>query len=288
MADDTAAPATDVETPLAGRSVLVTRTREQAHSLVDPLEALGAEVLAMPVLETIDPADWGPVDSAIHAIGTYDWIVFTSTNGVDRFFHRFREIHGDFDALASTCMAAVGSATAHRMRSEGFPPAIVPEDYRAEGLVAAFQELDAEKCHRVLIPRAEEAREVLPDALRSMGCDVDVVIVYRTTQAKPDPAILARLSAGHVDVGTFASGAMAGAFFDAVSSAGLDPHEVMRGMAVASIGPITTGALRKLGYEPDVEATESTMGALVDAVVRLYAPDPAEDAPSDEPGVAQS
>ena len=289
MADKAKTPADDFGMPLAGRSVLVTRTRQQAHSLIEPLEALGAEVLSMPVLETIEPEDWGPVDVAIEEIGTYDWIVFTSTNGVDSFLHRFREMHGSYDDLASTCMAAVGSATAHRMRSEGFPPALVPEDFRAEGLVAAFGEFGSDKCRRVLIPRAEEAREVLPDELRAMGCSVDVVVVYRTTPATPDPAILARLDAGEVDVGTFTSGAMAGAFIDAVSSAGLDSRRVMGSMAVASIGPITTEALRRLGYEPDVEATESTMGALVDAVVRLYTPEETSDEPAtDELGAAQA
>lgn len=273
MADDIATPAIDLGTPLAGRSVLVTRTRAQAHSLVEPLEALGAEVLAMPVLETIDPDDWGPVDAAIAAVGDYDWIVFTSTNGVDRFLHRFREVHGSYDDLASTCMAAVGSATAHRLRAEGFPPAIVPDDFRAEGLIAAFEELGAEKCGRVLIPRAEEAREVLPDALVAMGCGVDVVVVYRTVAAAPDPAIIARLRSGSVDLATFTSGAIAGAFLDTISSAGLDAHEVMSSMAVASIGPITSAALRRLGFEADVEAAESTMGALVEAVLQHYAPE---------------
>jgi uroporphyrinogen III methyltransferase/synthase len=274
MADTapTPTPVEDRGTPLAGHSVLVTRTREQAHSLVDPLEALGAEVLAMPVLETIDPEDWHPVDEAIDVVGSYDWIIFTSTNGVDHFLSRFRARHGDYDALVSTCMAAVGSATAHRLRAAGFPPDLVPEDFRAEGLVAAFRELDATKCRRVLIPRAEEAREILPDALREMGCDVDVVVVYRTAPAKPDPAVIARLRAKSVDVATFTSGAMARAFLDMIAAEGLDPHSVMDSMLVASIGPITTSALAELGYDEDIEAADSTMPSLVDAVVAAYEP----------------
>jgi uroporphyrinogen III methyltransferase / synthase len=281
MTDEVTAAETDLGAPLAGRSVLVTRTREQAHSLVDPLEALGAEVLSMPVLVTVDPEDWGPVDAAIESIGNYDWIVFTSTNGVDRFLHRFRARHGDYDDLASTCMAAVGSATAHRMRAEGFPPAIVPEDFRAEGLVAAFRELGAEKCHRVLIPRAEEAREVLPEALSSMGCEVDVVTVYRTAAADPDPEVISRLRAGTVDVGTFTSGAIAHAFLDAVASAGLDAGTVMNRMVVVSVGPVTTAALKQLGFTADAEAVESTMGSLVDAVVHHFVGKDAEQPASE-------
>lgn len=272
MPDEAATPQTDLGAPLAGRSVLVTRTREQAHSLVEPLEALGAEVLAMPVLETVDPEDWGPVDEAIAAIGTYDWIIFTSTNGVDRFLRRFRDQHGSYDDLASTCLAAVGSATAHRMRAEGYPPTIVPEDFRAEGLVAAFQEMDDVNCRRVLIPRAEEAREVLPEALREMGCDVDVVVVYRTAPAAPDPDVIARLREHGVDVLTFTSGAIAGAFLDAISSSGLDPDDVMEDALVASIGPVTTEALHRLGYDEDIEARESTMGSLVRAVAEAFEP----------------
>jgi len=258
VTDEGVTATTDLGAPLAGRSVLVTRTREQAHSLVEPLEALSAEVLAMPVLETVDPQDWGPVDSAIRAIGSYDWVVFTSTNGVDRFLHRFRELHGDYDALASTCMAAVGSATAHRMRAEGFPPTIVPDDYRAEGLVEAFHALGPDKCRRVLIPRAEEAREVLPEALSAMGCSVNVVVVYRTVPAAPDPAIVARLRNHSVDV------------LDAIESVGLSGKDAMRTVLVASIGPITTKALNALGYKVDIEAAESTMGSLVEAVAAHF------------------
>jgi len=270
VTDEGVTATTDLGAPLAGRSVLVTRTREQAHSLVEPLEALSAEVLAMPVLETVGPQDWGPVDSAIRAIGSYDWVVFTSTNGVDRFLHRFRELHGDYDALASTCMAAVGSATAHRMRAEGFPPTIVPDDYRAEGLVEAFHALGPDKCRRVLIPRAQEAREVLPEALSAMGCSVNVVVVYRTVPAAPDPAIVARLRDHSVDVATFTSGAIAGAFLDAIESVGLSGKDAMGTVLVASIGPITTKALNALGYEVDIEAAESTMGSLVEAVAAHF------------------
>ena len=273
MADETTTPEAELGAPLSGRSVLVTRTRQQAHSLVEPLEELGAEVLAMPVLETVDPKDRSPVDAAIASIGEYDWIIFTSTNGVDSFLRRFRESHGDYDDLASTCMAAVGSATAHRMRAQGFPPTIVPDDYRAEGLVAAFDAMDAQACRRVLIPRAEEAREVLPEALRAMGCLVDVVVVYRTVPAASDPEIISRLRERTIDVATFTSGAIAGAFLDAISSEGLDGPDTMGAMVVASIGPITTAALQRLGYEADVEATESTMGALVGAVVDHFSDD---------------
>ena len=269
------APTNDRGAPLTGRSVLVTRTREQVHALVDPLEALGAEVVAMPVLETVDPTDWAPADTAIANLAHYDWIVFTSTNGIDRFLRRFRTVGGSRDAILGVKYAAIGSATAEKLRRHGLPPALVPDDFRAEGLIAAFRELGADGCRRVLIPRALEAREIFPEALREMGCEVDVVPVYRTLPAEPDAIVLDRLAAGSIDVVTFTSGAIAAAFAGAVSSAGVPAEAVRARTVVASIGPVTSAALRALGYTVGIEAAESTMASLVNAIVGFYAAEPA-------------
>ncbi len=265
--DNTAAP---TGAPLSGRSVIVTRTLAQAHTLVEPLEALGAEVLAFPVLETVDPEDWAPLDAAIANLATYDWVVLTSTNGVDRFLKRFRAVTGPRDAILGTRFAAVGSATAKKLAKHGLPPALVPEDFRAEGLVEAFREMGAGPGCRVLIPRAEEAREILPDELRAMGCDVDVVCVYRTQPAAPDPAVVERLQAGTVDAVTFTSGAIARGFVSALLAAGLDAGQVLGHLSVVSIGPVTSDAIREMGYVVDVEAAESTMGSLVDAIAESF------------------
>jgi len=252
--------------PLAGRSVLVTRTAEQAHALVDPLTALGAEVLVMPVLETVDPDDWGPVDDAIRALDTYDWLVFTSTNSVDRFLRRFRPAGGSRDALLGIRIAAVGSATANRLAHHGLPPVLVPDDFRAEGLIAEFRAMGPDECRRVLLPRALEAREVFADALTEMGCVLDVVTVYRVQAARPVPEVIERLRERTVDAVTFTSGAIASAFVTALDASGLDADEVMSGLTVASIGPVTTEALQALGYSADIEADESTMASLAVAV----------------------
>jgi uroporphyrinogen III methyltransferase/synthase len=261
--DNTAAP---TGAPLSGRSVIVTRTLAQAHTLVEPLEALGAEVLAFPVLETVDPEDFAPLDAAIADLASYDWVVLTSTNGVDRFLKRFRAVKGSRDAILGAKFAAVGSATAEKLAKHGLPPALVPQDFRAEGLVEAFREMGAGEGCKVLIPRAEEAREVLPDELRAMGCQVDVVYVYRTRLADPNPETLERLRAGSVDVVTFTSGAIARGFVLALDVAGLDAEQVFSRLIVASIGPVTSDAIREIGLRVDVEAPVSTMASLVDAV----------------------
>ena len=256
--------------PLSGRSVIVTRTFAQAHTLAEPLASLGAEVLAFPVLETVDPEDWSALDSAIANLASYDWVVLTSTNGVERFLRRFRAVGGSSDAIVGAKFAAVGSATAAKLARHGLPPALVPTDFRAEGLVEAFRDMGAGPGWRVLIPRAEDAREVLPEELRAMGCAVDVVCVYRTQLAEADPAIIERLRAGSVDIVTFTSGAIARGFVSAIEASGLDAEQVMGQLAVASIGPVTSDAIRELGFAVDVEATESTMGSLVDAVAERF------------------
>lgn len=258
--------ANDLGAPLAGRSVVITRTRQQARSLAEPLEAFGAEVLAMPVLAVVDPPDPSDIDDAIYNLESYDWVVLTSTNAVDRFFARVVFLDRSGEALSAVKLAAVGSSTAARMREKGVEPDLVPADARAEGLVAAFRNLGVGKGVRVLVPRALKAREVFPDELRAMGATVDVAPVYQTVPVAPDPAVLERLAAGSVDCVTFTSGAIAAAFLSAIREAGLDADVVMRGVVVASIGPVTTQALAEMGFRADVEAPQATMASLAQAV----------------------
>jgi len=197
--------------------------------------------------------------------------VLTSTNGVDRFLRRFKAVDGSREALLGSKFAAVGSATAEKMRRHGIPPQLVPDDFRAEGLVQAFRELGAGPGWRVLIPRALTAREVLPDALRALGVEVDVVPVYRTERVAADAKVVARLADRSIDCVTLTSGAIARAFVESLRDTGLDPAPVMQQVAVASIGPVTTQALAALGYESDIEAPEATMESLAQAISQYSA-----------------
>jgi uroporphyrinogen III methyltransferase / synthase len=267
---DVADTSIDSGAPLAGRSVLVTRTCEQARSLAEPLEALGAEVLSMPVLAVVDPPDTGPLDTAIIDLLSYDWIVLTSTNAVDRFLARVEIVDLTGEALGQVKVAAVGQATAASLRERGVEPDLVPEEARAEGLVAAFGELGVGEGFRVLVPRALRAREVFPEALRAMGAEVDVVPVYQTVAIQPDRDALARLREGTIDCVTFTSGAIAEAFVSAVRVGGMRAERVLRRVAVASIGPVTTKALKRLGYESDIEAEKQTMASLAQAIADYF------------------
>ncbi|MFA5844117.1 MAG: uroporphyrinogen-III synthase [Coriobacteriia bacterium] len=253
--------------PLAGRAVLVTRTREQSASLAGPLAALGAEVVPFPVISIEEPEDVEPVARAVRELASYDWIVLTSANGVERFFARVVSTDRTEEALSKVKIAAIGSATAERIAGYGVVADLVPKDFRAEGLVDAFREMGAGPGWRVLVPRAQEGREVLPDALRALGATVDVVAVYRTVLAAPDPAALERLRGGTVDAVTFTSGSTVRGFLEALRDAGLDPAAVMERLVVASIGPVTTKALSAAGFHADVEAAEATADGLVRALV---------------------
>ncbi len=259
--------------PLDGRSVIVTRTRAQAATLAVPLEALGAEVVAFPVIEVVPPESWAEVDEAIRQIEEYDWVVFTSANAVAEFLNRAGSITGEdpVHALATPWVAAVGKATAKTLRSVGVEVDLVPDLATAEGLAAAFDELGAGPGWKVLIPRALEAREVLPESLREAGADVDVVAVYRTVPAEPDPAVVDRLRVGEIDAVTFTSGSTVRHFIERLTDADLDPAEQMERLTIASIGPVTTAALEKRGFSADVEAAEATMESLAAALVEHYA-----------------
>lgn len=250
------------ETPLLGKTVVVTRSREQAAELVAQLEDLGAAVLEFPTIRIADPESWEPVDAAIRNLEVYRWVIFTSANAVDRFFERVDWADKDARALASAQVACVGPATAARCMEHGIRPDFVPEDFRAEGVLEGFCERGLGLDTRVLIPRAFEAREILPDTLRERGAIVDVVPVYRTVLGDGDPETLEALRAGRADVVTFTSGSTARNFVKLAE--GLDLAAL--GVAIASIGPVTSEVVRKLGMPVDIEAEESTIPALVEAI----------------------
>ncbi len=256
------------EKPLFGKTVVVTRTRQQAGELVARLSALGAECLECPTIRVVPPDDWSPLDQAIDRLETYDWLVLTSVNGVNFFFDRLFKKDKDVRALKNVRTAAIGPATAKRLREFGFRTDIVPETYRAESVIEAFKNEPLEG-KKVLLPRAKEARPILPVEVRKMGATVDEIASYQTEQVTENVEVLVgRLEEHSVDVITFTSSSTVKNFKAALSSKKLE--KLLVGVKTACIGPITAGTARELGFNVDIEATEYTIPGLCEAILEYY------------------
>ncbi|TDA69346.1 MAG: uroporphyrinogen-III C-methyltransferase [Clostridia bacterium] len=254
---------------LFGRRVLVTRARHQASILTRELEALGAEAVEVPVIKFTAPGDaYAAVDRAMEQIATYAWLIFTSANGVDFFFRRFlAEKQRDIRELGTARLAAIGPQTAACLRRLGLRVDCQAREYRAEGLFEELARFGVEG-RKLLLARAEVAREVLPDSLRSLGATVDEVPVYRTLPAAENAPALRELLAIHrIDAVTFTSSSTA---YNFAALAGGDVKELMRGVAAVSIGPVTSQALKDIGLAPTVEASEYTIPGLVRALVNYF------------------
>jgi len=253
---------------LFGRTVAVTRARAQASELVRRLSDLGAACLECPTIKVVPPKDWSPLDAAIDNLGTYDWLVFTSVNGVSFFFERLYEKDKDVRALKDVNTAAIGPATAKRLRDFGLKSDIIPETYQAESVVEAFKQVPMNG-KRVLLPRAKEARPVLPVELRKMGAIVDEIAAYRTEQPRENVDVLIRrLEERSIDLLTFTSSSTVRNF-----KALLPPERfesLIEGVAVATIGPITAETARELGFKVDIMAQDYTMDGLCEAILRHY------------------
>lgn len=259
----------DSGAPLAGRSVVVTRASAQAGSLSAPLERLGAEVVAVPVIEIVDPPQPERFEAAMRDLASYDWLIVTSANGADRTLAAAERAGMTLSGEGAPKIAVVGEATARRLEAAGVEPALVPESYRQEGVAAAFAALSEEPGGRVLFARALEGRDLLADELRALGYEVDLVAAYATVPATAESATLERLARG-VDVVTFTSPSTVHNFFAFLEANGADAADLMSRAEAASIGPVTTRALLARGIEPGIEPVTSTVPALVDAIVAFY------------------
>jgi uroporphyrinogen III methyltransferase/synthase len=251
--------------PLMGKRIVVTRAREQASDLVKMLSDLGAECIECPTIEVFPPDDWALLDQAIETLSEYEWIVFTSVNGVKFFFERLFHNGKDVRALHHLKTAAIGPATAKRLREFGFNTDIVPESYRAESVVDAFRNQDV-KGRKILLPRAAEARPILPVELGKMGASVDEVPAYCTKEVRESAeTLLAELRAG-VDMITFTSSSTV-KNFKALLPKDENIRELLKGATIASIGPITSDTARELGFEVHITADEFTIPGLCEAIL---------------------
>jgi uroporphyrinogen III methyltransferase/synthase len=244
--------------PLVGCRVLVTRAREAADRLAARLGQLGAEVVHHPVIRIAPPADWKPVDATLEHLDRYDWLVFSSVNGVRYLVERCGTRAASLNRLK---IAAIGPGTAEELQRYGLKVDLVPAEYRAESLAAALR-AEAPQA-RFLLARASRGREVLHEQLVAGGASVEQVVVYSSTDVEtPDPTVAADLAAGRIDWITVTSSAIARSLVRLFGP-------TLGKSRLASISPLTSATLRELGQRPAAEAVRYTMDGLVEALLAV-------------------
>ncbi len=258
------------ERPLFGKRIAVTRSREQASELVEMLEDRGAEAILAPTIQILPPEDPDALDKACAEAGTYDWLIFTSTNGVDHFMARLLAT-GDIRELKGVRICTVGPSTASRLARYGLRIDLTPTEFRGEGIVELLKERGALAGTRVLLPRADLARELIADELREAGADVTEVIAYRTVVGGSDPEeteLYRMLLERQIDAITFTS---ASTVRNLAAILGPDQTaDLLRTTVVACIGPVTAEAAQGLGIETAVMPARYTIPDLVDSLVEHF------------------
>ena len=253
---------------LSGKRILITRPSHQAEEFRRKLAALGAEVIAFPAIEIRDPASWEALDHAIRTIEAYQWLVFTSVNGVEKFFSRYRQLGRDLRDLKGIRIAAIGSATEKAVVERGLKVEILPDEFKAEGLLQSLKG-KVLKGSRILIPRAKVARDLLPVELERQGAQVEVVEAYETTPPREGRERLELiLDERPLDMIVFTSSSTVTNMVEMVKPGAL--QETLKHSAIAAIGPITKQTAESQGLEVQVQPSQYTIPALVDAIVSFY------------------
>ncbi len=249
--------------PLFGRGVVITRPERQVDDLARLLAAQGASPIAFPTIRIEPPSDWRELDKALERLEIYDWLIFTSANGVHFFFERLREKGGDVRRLKGIKICCIGPATAAQIESRGIRVDLVPGEFIAEGILKSFASMDLAG-RKILIPRAEKARDVLPQGLRRQGAEVDVAVTYRTMNSGRKKEELQRfIDAGEVDVITFTSSSTVTNFVEIMGADYVLPPSIK----IACIGPVTAATAKKAGFSIDIEQEQYTMDDLVQSLV---------------------
>ena len=247
---------------LQGKRILVTRAREQSSRLQQLLEDAGAEVIAIPAIEIVPPDSYDSLDMAIHQLAEYDWLVFTSANAVQAMHGRALHLSVPLHAPETLSIAAIGNSTADSIRAVGLPVHLVPPAAVAESLAASLVPLANGK--RILLVRAKDARDILPNALSAAGALVTIAVAYQTILPAPSVEQLRALAVHpehRLDAITFTSASSVHHLATLADAAGFPLESLLK----VSIGPITTAALREHGWQADAEAAAASMEALVAA-----------------------
>jgi uroporphyrinogen III methyltransferase/synthase len=256
--------------PLAGKKILITRAREQSSDFAIKLEKLRAEVIEFPTIEIVPPLHWGEVDRAIGQLKSYDWIIFTSANGVNFFWQRVKERRKNLPLPSSLKVCAIGPATAHRLKEKRVSVHYIPKEFIAESILEGFEKMFI-KGKRILLARAKKARDVLPKGLRKMGAEVDVVAVYRTVRPRGGSKRLRRLlTEGKIDVIAFTSSSTVNHFAELLKKE--DLKKLLKGIAIACIGPVTARTAKEWGLKAQIQPKQYSIPSLTRAIAEYFAP----------------
>ena len=254
--------------PLAGRHIAITRPREQAAALAERLEALGARVSLLSAIRIAPVDDPTPLDDAIAQLSSYDWLVFTSVNGVRAFAERLEATGHTWADRGLARVAAIGPATAKALEDVGVAVDLTPDEYIAEGILEGLGLVAGQ---RLLLARADIARRSLAEGLRLRGAEVDEVAAYRTIAEPVAPDLLKRiLEDDRVDAITFTSSSTVRGLLQGLAATGRDPRAALDGVALAAIGPITAATLREHELTPAFVAEEYTIAGLTAALVAYF------------------
>ncbi len=249
--------------PLFGKGVVITRPERQADDLARLLAAEGANPIAFATIAIEPPESFHELDAALDGLESFDWLIFTSANGVHFFFERLHQKGRDVRDLKGIKIACIGPATARQIEERGIRVDLVPEQYIAEGLLNSFEGLEMTG-KKILIPRAQKARDLLPEGLRKMGADVVVATAYRTVNSgKKKDEFLSYIEAGEVDVLTFTSSSTVTNFVEIMGK----DYRLPQRVKIACIGPVTAATAQKAGFKIDISQEEYTMEGLVGALV---------------------
>jgi uroporphyrinogen III methyltransferase/synthase len=259
--------------PMFGHRILV--TREHASGF-EALEELGAEILEFPTVEIVPPRSYGELDEAIRKIPSYDWLIFTSANAVRYFFRRVFDLDRDIRDLKGARICAIGTKTAAEIKKYGIKVDVIPDEFRAEGLIKAFAEFGGDtspasdlRGMKFLLPRAEVARELFPAKVRELGGEIDVPVAYRAVKPELHGKRLKRfLKEGKITIATFTSAATFTNFLEIMGS---DARELLKEVSIAVIGPVTAKAIETAGLTVHIMPKESTVEAMVDEIIEKTA-----------------
>ena len=257
------------EKPLTGKTILITRARGQSSEFSARLRERGAEVVEFPTIEIVPPLHWEEMDRAIDRLDAYEWIIFTSVNGVSFFLQRLNEKRNEPGFPTSPKVCAIGPATAKELKKNGIGVDYTPKEYVAEAILEGFEKMNV-RGKRILLARVKKARDILPKGLKAMGAKVDVVEAYRTLKPRGGSKKLKEILAqGKVDVITFSSSSTVNHFIELLGKG--DVEEKLEGVTIASIGPVTSRTAREHGLTVHIQPDEYTIPALTEAIVDYFA-----------------